>query len=534
MDIKRTVARNVLWNWAGIITEIAVTFVVTPVLVHSLGDTRYGLWILIGSVTGYFGLLDLGVRSSVGRHIAFHRARNDQAGVNSVLSTALAYSLAAAAVALAGTFVILLIFFYLFDVPADEVAEVRLALLLAGINLAISFPLSTFDATLCAMQRFDLVNVVGIPFIVLRSGLTLYLLGYGHGLVMLASVSLLATAGGGVGKALFSFRVDRGLRLGPGHVRKEIARALFGFGLWSFLLSIGRIMNAQINPLIIGSQLGVRLVTPYNIAARLMGSTNQGLMATTGVLTPVATALHAVGQHGRQQRLFLEGGKYCLTLTLFALAGLLCLGRPFILLWMGPALESAFYLFVILILGEVFAMSQLVTSSMLLGMSRHRLPACMGVVENITVIVLGLTLVRPFGLTGVCVAVAVAAALCRGTVQFVYACRLLELRPWTYAVHSALPAFATSALPAVSLVLLVWQAPPTGWLTLIAYGIAYGVACCAALGLLIRRDHLKAHDSTAEPDAQNGVAVPGESADLPLTPAAEYPVIAASGGAGEQ
>ena len=41
-------------------------------------------------MTGYFSLLDLGVRSSVGRYVAYHRARGEQDGVNAMLSTSIA------------------------------------------------------------------------------------------------------------------------------------------------------------------------------------------------------------------------------------------------------------------------------------------------------------------------------------------------------------------------------------------------------------------------------------------------------------
>lgn len=50
-----------VWNIAGMAVGILAGFVVAPFLVRRLGETSYGLWIPIGSLTGYFGLLDLGV-----------------------------------------------------------------------------------------------------------------------------------------------------------------------------------------------------------------------------------------------------------------------------------------------------------------------------------------------------------------------------------------------------------------------------------------------------------------------------------------
>src|SRR5437588_12877830 len=119
MSSPRVIARNVLWNWSGMAANMATGFVLMPFLVHRLGDTRYGLWVLIGSLTGYFSYLDLGVRGSLGRYVAFHRARNDQEAVNATLSTALAGFCAAGLIALLGSLAIRVLFFAWFDVPGE-------------------------------------------------------------------------------------------------------------------------------------------------------------------------------------------------------------------------------------------------------------------------------------------------------------------------------------------------------------------------------------------------------------------------------
>src|ERR1700730_15716486 len=102
MEIRRSVARNVIWNWAGMVVGLAVGVVVMPFLIHRLGQESYGLWILIGSLTNYFRLLDLGVRGSVGRYVAFYKAKHDRDGVNRTLSTATVILAGVAILALVG------------------------------------------------------------------------------------------------------------------------------------------------------------------------------------------------------------------------------------------------------------------------------------------------------------------------------------------------------------------------------------------------------------------------------------------------
>src|SRR5262249_49556845 len=73
---RRAVVRNAVWNCSGLIISMLVGFFIAPFLIHRLGDSTYGLWIIIGSLTSYFGVLDLGVRGSVGRNVALFRERN--------------------------------------------------------------------------------------------------------------------------------------------------------------------------------------------------------------------------------------------------------------------------------------------------------------------------------------------------------------------------------------------------------------------------------------------------------------------------
>jgi O-antigen/teichoic acid export membrane protein len=493
MGMKLAVARNVLWNWAGIATNMLAVFLVAPFLVHSFGDTTYGLWVLIGSLTSYFGLLDLGVRFSVGRSIAFHRAKGDPEGVNAIVNTTLVILGTTALLALAGTVGVSFLFFHLFHVPPSQEPEVRLAILLVGANLAVALALDTFEAALWASNRFDLINIIDIGTIILRLVLILYFVGQGYGLVALALITFLLTVGNCGAKTVAALRVNPQLRLGWSYVKREAFHSLFHYSSWYFLLSIARMVTAQIAPILIGVWLSVELVTSYNIAARLVSYATSVVAASAGVLTPLATALHAREQHSRQQELFLQGGKYCLALAIFFLSLLLILGKPLITLWMGPAFEHAYRLLVILTLGEALPMSQLLSFTIIVGMARHKALACLSVVDNVIVVGLAAALVTPYNVAGICLALALGGALCRGALQLWYACRLLHLRLRECAVRSLFPPLLTAAVPVAGLAVLASWHPPANWPLLILYtggfGISYGIACTFLLGY----ERLKAH-----------------------------------------
>lgn len=485
MSTKRTVARNILSNYAGTVVTMAAGFVTAPYLANKLGATGYGLWLLIGTFTGYLGLLDLGVRGSVGRFIAFHRARNDAKATNETLTTALILLCVPAMLSIVGSFLCVAFYFALFDVPVELADSVRLALLIAGINLAITFPLSVYEGVLWAHQRFDILNAVTVLLIAMRTALLFYFVGRGCGLVALASISLACTLICGSVKAFIAHRVDRSLRIRFGDFRRERFRSLVGYSFWYLILSTGIMITSQLSRVLIGSWLGVALVTPFNFASSLISYGVTLLMACTGVLTPLATSYHAGEEHEKQERLFVTGGKFCAFFAFGFVAGCLLLGRSFLGLWIPAHADAAYSVLAILVFGEGLAMSQLATSAVLLGAAQHQIMARLTLLEVAVTGVAMSIAVPQMGLRGAALGVAVSVFVCRGVLCPVYACKRLGYSYLHYVRNAFVPSFCHSVIPVLLLTFAVrWHAPES-WLAFALFALGYGCALAVAGARLI-------------------------------------------------
>ena len=485
MASRKIVVRNVIWNWLGMAVTMIAGFITAPFLVRRLGDSTYGLWILIASFTSYFGMLDLGVRGAVGRQIAFRHAQGNRRGVDSILSTSLAILAACGLLSLLITVGVSFAFTRVFDVPPESQVAARIALILIGVNLALWLPLNVFDGTLWAAQRFDVLNAIDVVSILLRTGLTFALIANGGGLVTLAWLNLLSLAGSQAAKAVATFLLDPDLRISPELVSRETARELFGYGSWNFLINAAKTLTTQASPMVVGLRLGIAFVTPFSITTRLIGYAGALIVAGTGVLTPIATKFHADGSADRQRQLFSEGGKYCLCLSLYFVTFYLLLGRGLIVLWMGPAFGAYAILLAILSLGEALPMSQWITHGLILGMSRHRPLALANITECAIAILLALVLAGPFGLVGVCIAFAIPALLCRGIFQVIYGCRLLGISPGRHMIEVILPGIGlASAVGAAMVPIVVWY-PPRSNAILIVYAIIYTLVYCTGTGVFL-------------------------------------------------
>src|SRR5690348_15313973 len=104
---SRKVVRNIFSSWGGYAVTLFVGFWLAPFVLHHLGKEGYGIWTLVISLTGYFGILDLGLRSSVGRFVARYMVLNDPENVNRTISTSLVMLSGAGLLALLATAVLI-------------------------------------------------------------------------------------------------------------------------------------------------------------------------------------------------------------------------------------------------------------------------------------------------------------------------------------------------------------------------------------------------------------------------------------------
>ena len=85
---KTVIARNTAWNYAGFALNLGLNFVLFPVVVRHIGEAAAGVWLLLGSVTGYMGLLELGLVPSLAQRVAADIGRGARHDVEVATSTA--------------------------------------------------------------------------------------------------------------------------------------------------------------------------------------------------------------------------------------------------------------------------------------------------------------------------------------------------------------------------------------------------------------------------------------------------------------
>lgn len=389
-------------NWAAFAVTILTGFLMSPFLVRSLGDSVYGVWVLIGSLAGYMGLLDFGITQSTVKYVAEHRARGDQNAINRVVTAGFAVFSVTGFLCLAASLAVASSFNDLFSTPLSR-NTAALVVVLAGINLAATFPASVFIGVLRGFQRYDIDALVTSVIIVVRSLLLVALINGGSGILAVSSVTLgfdLLRLGFLVRSA---YKLNPELRIGRSYFNWSELGSMFKYSLLAFMIVAGRQVILYTDSIVIGLFLSTSLVTVYFIAARLVSYLRTLVSEMVGVLAPTASELSARQDNVRIRELLIISTKYTLLISLPAAAVFCVLGDRFIELWMGPTYSMSATILIILTVGTIAGLLELPADTVLLGIGRHGQVARFTMLQASVNLLMSILLVRRFGLIGVAV-----------------------------------------------------------------------------------------------------------------------------------
>ncbi len=455
------VVRNVMSNWGGYVFSIGLNFFVSPFVVHRLGDSAYGVWVLIVSLTGYLGLLDLGVRGAVTRYLAKFHAQGDHMESRRTVSSAAAVFVSAGCLAILVASSVAIIGVSAFHIPETFRASARVVLLISGVTVAISLIGGVFGGVVVGLQRFDLTNGVEVGSSILRSICVVGALYAGKGLITLALVQLTFTLLSASANALLSFRLYHELEVRPKYVDREHLKLIFSFSMYSFLLNVFGYLILYADAVLISLFLPVSMVTYFSIAGNLINYSRGLVGGISQTITPLASKMEAQGDSEKLKRVLLNGSQISSSLMFAIGITFLVRGYTFISLWMGPQYAPlASQILYILAVAAIIASGPQVAWALMFGISKHRTLVPVYLVVALANVGLSIFLIRKMGVIGTAWGTTVPDVIACMVFWPWYIRRVLGIRIRTYYRETwILPTIAFVPFAAMSYALDRWVAP---------------------------------------------------------------------------
>ena len=435
MSLARRFLKSSAFRTLETVINIAVGLFMLPFLVTQLGETMYGIWILVGSITAAFYILDLGFASAVTRFISNALAKNDRTLGKEVVSTAwLVYMTLAMVICLLTGIAALLV--PVFAEPEGPHGIIQALLAITGLNLAIQFPVKAFAGIAAYHMRYDLLSISQIIFKLLSTAITVAAVLKGYGVI---SVALAALFGGICTNLTFRMiarHLEPKLTVSPKSATLTRAKELINFSGWTLIIDACRLLQDRADIWIIGAFLSAQMLTLYYVGLRLATYTFELMVKAVSMNMPLFVRDFADGNiEGMRQKLFLFTRLNFLIATL-AISAFTVTGRDVITLWMGNSLDvaQAYQVALLLLASKMILFISMPINAVFIASYKPKIMSWIGIYESTALLLLLLFFVRVIetGITGAATAVFISYALLRPTILPIMVARELRFRTILY------------------------------------------------------------------------------------------------------
>ncbi|MFL5327959.1 MAG: lipopolysaccharide biosynthesis protein [Gemmataceae bacterium] len=478
----RSLLLNGLGNSSAFAVSLVVSLVLAPIVLHAIGDARYGAWSFTESFIAYLTLFDFGIAAALVRFTPRCLTQNDDAQLNRFYSASLTVFLFGGVLSAVLGFAFEMLFLDRCLRSPDLSWEFRWLFRLLVCNFAFSLSMSAYSAMLDGLGRFALKGGVRTALLVARVPLTLAAIRQDNPLLALGVVLTACTVLECIVLALATMYLIPTLKYRPFSVDRATLRQVAGYSRHAFTAMIAGRLSFHTDAFVIAPILGPAAITVFSIPSRLVELSKALLRSATTPLTATFSALEARDDRTSLRATFMTASRMAWYAALPLEAGLLLLGYPFLSIWVGPHYaELCMPLLIVLAWPLSLTISQSVASRVLYGGGDLRNFARATMAEGLSNLVLSIALIFPAGIVGVALGTALPHAIfCIWVINYV--CRKLNVGAREYLMAVIKPALA------VTIPVTVWAGLARrgidSWFTLFNAGAAGLGAYAVAVAIL--------------------------------------------------
>jgi O-antigen/teichoic acid export membrane protein len=430
-NVFKRLASGGLLRVITLLSTVLISFFMMPFVIHSLGDKWYGLWIIIGSLMGYYSVMDFGLLSATQRYIA-KAINGSQQELLKVFNTS------SVALSILGFFILLVSIgiwasceYFVDDL--EVLAVLKTLIIIAGVKSALMLPFLVYGALLSAKLRFDIAAYLELFKLFLRTLLIVYFLLDGEGILALAYITLGCETVGYFILAYFAKKqfsknyIFYSFRFFDFQLLKELVH----FGKFAFINELGNTFTNQADSFVVSKYQGLAAVTHYNIALTIYSYAGQFISTTIYGLTTLFTISKSESDEKLRSN-FLLFTEITAIATIFTASAMIIFGGEFIVLWMGDEFADSYDILIVFGFVLLFNYIHKTSVPLFFSLAMHKKMAYWSLGEGILNLIFSIVLVKHYGLIGVALGSLIACILFKMVLYPAYACKLTDIKKRVY------------------------------------------------------------------------------------------------------
>jgi O-antigen/teichoic acid export membrane protein len=339
-DIK--LFKNALYSGGSFFLISLTNFLTLPFFIANLGVEQFGIYILVISLFGYYGILDLGIGQGLVKFISERTANKEKlheinSGINSAFSVMLLISLISSVL----LFVFSAAISEFLNVGQQNIAATSALIKIVSLGFFFSMLSSVFSSVLMGLQLYNLtskvdafnnitINVVSLAILYLFTG---------SGLKELVALNAFISF---VTFVIYLVLVNKqfaGLQIKL-HININFLKQFFKFSIHIFLSKLSNLYANYIVKFIIGIFAGPAAVTYFTVPSKLIGAFGGILSSAAGTLMPYISVLKSKEQDEMIKEMTILISFIFSTISIPVSLFITIFSKPILEVWMGPAFAN--------------------------------------------------------------------------------------------------------------------------------------------------------------------------------------------------
>lgn len=427
-------------TYLSIILTNLIGLIYTPFLLRMMGQSEYGMYALAASIVAYLSVIDFGFGNATIRYTALYRSKGEEEKLPGLWGMLLAiYGFISLISLVAGVFLSFNVdILFSSSMTVEELARMRILLLLMTFNITFSFPLSVFESIMIAYERFKFQRGVQVMRTLLQPVIMipLLLLGYKSiALVILITILNISYLLANLWYCVQKIEV----RIKFKQFNVPLFKEILQYSFWVFLIMVVDRLYWSSGQIILGAVIGVSAVAVFAVALQFRNYLTSFSTAISSVFLPKITSIDSISE---LDELFIKIGRIQFLIISFILSGFILFGKTFIILWAGEDYSEAYLIALIILIPLSVPLVQTLGMSILQAQNKLKFRSYTYLLMAVICCLASIPMAKLYGGVGCAISIAFSLILCNIIIMNIYYHKVIHLnipKFWREIIIMAIP-----------------------------------------------------------------------------------------------
>ena len=401
---KKQMAAGVVFSYLSVAFKILSGVIYTPIILHSLGQSEYGIYLLCISFIGYLTILNGGMNAAYVRFYVQAREKktHSSGSINGIINGIfLKIFLVLGIIGMVGGLLVSANAEFLFGskILPEEYEIFKKSLRVLSVTVLATSLNWVFSSCIIAHEKFVVGKLIDLLHTILVPVVTVPFLLTGFGSVAVVAVNLALTLAMLAANCLYAM-IRLHMRFDFGYSDREFLGSVVVFAGFIAIQAVMDQLNWQVDKFILARVSGADSVAVYSVGSTFNSYFLTISSAVSGVFIAEVNRMAARKKDVELSSLFIKTSRIFAQVAVFIMSGFVFFGRPFILRWSGQEYADSYYIGVLIMAPVTVALSQGLGQDIARAKNMHKIQILINVAVAFLNLLVSIPLAKRFGAIG--------------------------------------------------------------------------------------------------------------------------------------